>query len=191
MNNLDIYNYYLVVDLEATCCDQKSIKRHETEIIEIGAVMVDGKSLESVSELQIFIKPIRYPKLTEFCKNLTHITQANVDTAIGFSEAMNTFEQWFSQYENFIFCSWGDYDKNQFEQDCKFHKIPYPLGNQHLNLKKLFTIKQKLPKKLGMAQALELANLPLEGTHHRGIDDARNIAKLLPYIVGNFIVEAG
>jgi inhibitor of KinA sporulation pathway (predicted exonuclease) len=34
-----------------------------------------------------------------------------------------------------------------------------------------------------MAQALQLAGLPLEGTHHRGIDDARNIAKLLPYIL--------
>jgi 3'-5' exoribonuclease 1 len=31
---------------------------------------------------------------------------------------------------------------------------------------------------------LELTSLPLEGTHHRGIDDARNIAKLLPYILG-------
>jgi len=35
-----------------------------------------------------------------------------------------------------------------------------------------------------MAEALQLAEIKLEGTHHRGIDDARNIAKLLPYILG-------
>ncbi|HWO78436.1 MAG TPA: 3'-5' exonuclease, partial [Bacillus sp. (in: firmicutes)] len=31
---------------------------------------------------------------------------------------------------------------------------------------------------VGMARALEMLKLPLEGTHHRGIDDARNIAKI-------------
>jgi len=30
-----------------------------------------------------------------------------------------------------------------------------------------------------MAQALEMLGLPLEGTHHRGGDDAWNIARLL------------
>jgi inhibitor of KinA sporulation pathway (predicted exonuclease) len=30
-----------------------------------------------------------------------------------------------------------------------------------------------------MEQALELLNLPLEGTHHRGGDDAWNIAAIL------------
>jgi 3'-5' exoribonuclease 1 len=53
-----------------------------------------------------------------------------------------------------------------------------------MNLKQQFTTMQKLPQKYGMAQVLKLAKLPLNGMHHRGIDDARNIAKLLPYIMG-------
>ncbi|GIS61919.1 MAG: hypothetical protein CM1200mP2_41440 [Planctomycetaceae bacterium] len=35
-----------------------------------------------------------------------------------------------------------------------------------------------------MAAALKEVGLELRGTHHRGIDDARNIARLLPFIVG-------
>jgi inhibitor of KinA sporulation pathway (predicted exonuclease) len=35
-----------------------------------------------------------------------------------------------------------------------------------------------------MAQALRLAEIELQGTHHRGIDDARNIARLMPFILG-------
>ena len=31
---------------------------------------------------------------------------------------------------------------------------------------------------LGMKGALAMEDIPLEGTHHRGIDDARNIAKI-------------
>lgn len=29
-----------------------------------------------------------------------------------------------------------------------------------------------------MERALKMLNLPLEGTHHRGIDDAKNISRI-------------
>ena len=41
-----------------------------------------------------------------------------------------------------------------------------------------------------MTQALRLCRLPLEGTHHRGMDDARNIARTLPWITGACMVGA-
>lgn len=36
---------------------------------------------------------------------------------------------------------------------------------------------------MGMKGALEAMNIALEGIHHRGIDDARNIAKLAQAIL--------
>jgi len=36
---------------------------------------------------------------------------------------------------------------------------------------------------VGMEKALQLLNLPLEGTHHRGVDDAWNIAGILSELV--------
>jgi len=56
-------------------------------------------------------------------------------------------------------------------------------GQRHLNLKRRFAARQGLRKPVGMAGALRKAGLELAGTHHRGIDDARNIARLLPLIV--------
>jgi len=53
------------------------------EIIEIGAVMVEAQGLTVIDEFQTFIKPVRYPILTEFCKSLTSITQEQVDQAPG------------------------------------------------------------------------------------------------------------
>lgn len=181
--NLKDYNYYLVVDLEATCCDRDSIRRNHMEIIEIGAVMVEAENLKIVDEFQSFIKPMRHPILTEFCKSLTSIAQAQVDAAPTYPEAIALLKKWLSGYSNGVFGSWGDYDRKQFQQDSNFHKVPFPIAYPHVNLKQLFTDNQGLPKRYGMAQALEIAGLPLEGTHHRGIDDARNIAKLLPYIL--------
>ena len=188
--NLDKYNHILVVDLEATCCDMKSIPRHQMETIEIGAVMVVRETLEVVDEFQTFIKPMRHPILTNFCLELTSITQSQVDTAPDFATVMSRWQTWLSKFDRAIFGSWGEYDRTQFFQDSKHHQIdlPYPVSSNHINLKEIFSTAQGLPKRYGMAQALDLANIPLTGTHHRGIDDARNITKLLPYILGRKMV---
>ncbi len=37
---------------------------------------------------------------------------------------------------------------------------------------------------MGVGQALRRVGLRFEGTPHRGIDDARNIVRLLPYALG-------
>lgn len=183
MSSLQGYEKFLIVDLEATCCDKGTVPRQQMEIIEIGAVMVDKSSYEMIDEYQTFIKPVRHPVLTGFCKDLTSITQEDVDAAPTFPEAISDFKKWLYQYNGFAFCSWGDYDKNQLQKDSLIHNIPNPISAEHFNIKKAFSKTQGLKKKLGMAQAMEHMGIPLEGTHHRGIDDARNMAKLMRYIV--------
>lgn len=182
--DIDKYKYYLIIDLEATCCDKQSIPRHEMEAIEIGAVLVLADDLTVVDEFTTFIKPQRHPVLTHFCMELTSISQHDVDTSPSYPDALKLFKKWLYQYDNFLFCSWGDYDKAQLEQDSQFHGVPYPIGSEHINIKRLFTQNQGLKKKYGMAGALKLAGLKLNGFHHRGIDDARNMAKLMPYVIG-------
>lgn len=178
------YKHYLIVDLEATCCDQKSIPRNQMETIEIGAVMVDGDTLTILSEFNTFIKPVRHPVLTSFCSTLTSIQQHDVDNAPSYAEAVAHFKRWLYQYDDFVFCSWGDYDKSQLEQDSQFHNIGFPIGAEHWNIKKAFSNTQHLSRTYGMAGALKMAGLELTGTHHRGIDDVRNMVKLMPYILG-------
>lgn len=184
MMNLNQYDYFLVLDLEGTCCDKETIKRHEMEMIEIGAVMVEAETLTIIDEFQTFVKPVRNPVLTPFCTSLTSITQTQVEQAPRYADAILLLQKWLSNYPNAVFGSWGDYDYNQFEEDSKFHKVPFPISYPHINLKKLFSNAQGLSELYGMAEALKLAAIKLEGTHHRGIDDAKNIAKLLPFILG-------
>ncbi|MEM6997030.1 MAG: 3'-5' exonuclease, partial [Myxococcota bacterium] len=71
-------DYYLVIDLEATCDDAGAVPKHESEIIEIGAVLADAFTLAPCEEFQTFVRPVRHPTLTEFCVGLTHITQDHV-----------------------------------------------------------------------------------------------------------------
>lgn len=176
------FDYHLILDLEATCCNDHSFPKDEKEIIEIGAVMVLGKTLEIISEFQTFIRPVRHPQLTDFCKELTSISQADVDAAPGFKEAMQKFQEWTKAFNSFDFCSWGNYDRNQLEQDCQFHQICSPINAPHRNLKQEFSKFLGISKGYGMSKALSRIGIKLEGTHHRGIDDARNIAKIFSYM---------
>lgn len=78
----------------------------------------------------------------------------------------------------------GDYDRNQFQRQCADTGTEYPFGPQHTNAKQLFSEAYGLKRRQGMAGALRIAGLPLEGRHHRGEDDAWNIAALVLDIIG-------
>jgi inhibitor of KinA sporulation pathway (predicted exonuclease) len=170
---------HLIIDLEATC-GQGSYKKEESEIIEIGAVLLD-KDNRILGEYQTFIKPKRFPILSEFCQQLTSINQQDVDRAEPFLVAFKKFIQWVEKMTNsslkdITFCSWGYYDKNQLIKDCQFHNIEYPFST-HRSLKHEFGEKRNI-KPPGMKRALQICGIKLEGVHHRALDDVKNIAKI-------------
>jgi inhibitor of KinA sporulation pathway (predicted exonuclease) len=175
-------SYFLIVDLEATCSDDGIIPSNEMEIIEIGAVMLNRATWEIDSEFQQFVQPVRHPLLTPFCTELTSIRQQEVETAPTFPEAIASLKEWIYSFPRHVFCSWGNYDKKQFLQDCEFHNVPYPFGSAHRNIKQEFSEYLGVTKRFGMAQALQRLGIELKGTHHRGIDDARNIAAIFRYM---------
>lgn len=69
---MQLLNHLIVLDLEATCDIDGRLPANEMEIIEIGAVILDAR-YQIVSEFQQFVKPIKHPVLSDFCRSLTHI----------------------------------------------------------------------------------------------------------------------
>jgi inhibitor of KinA sporulation pathway (predicted exonuclease) len=170
--------YYMIVDLEATCSNDQTVPRDEMEIIEIGAVMLSSITFESESEFQTFVRPVRHPQLTEFCTSLTGIVPADLAGAPSFPQTLEKMKDWMSDFEDSIFCSWGAYDRNQFIRDCEFHQIAYPFDTGHLNLKEeVCRILSRKP--MGIAEAILRLGMNFEGSPHRGLDDARNIARIV------------
>ncbi len=166
---------YIILDLEATCWENKG-HGNKNEIIEIGAVRInsDGKIESEFSE---FIKPILNPVLSDFCMGLTSIKQDDVDYSDKFDKVIERFKNWIGSDE-YVLCSWGFYDKTQFESDCNLHKLDTTWLKNHISLKHQYTGIKNIKKHIGMSGALSMEKLTLEGTHHRGIDDAKNIAKI-------------
>jgi len=177
---------YLVVDLEGTCCDDDSIPLDERETIEIGAVLCHPETLLEIVQYQTFVRPVRHPILTTFCMRLTAICQEHVDSAQPFGDEFRRFAFWLEDqtasrdFDEPIFCSWGRYDKEQFGRDFAYHGMTSPFQD-HLDLSGLF--KKKTGRKRGHRGAMKLFGLVPEGCHHRGLSDAKNIAKMLPFLL--------
>jgi inhibitor of KinA sporulation pathway (predicted exonuclease) len=167
---------YIVVDLEASCWEA-AWARQRMEIIEIGAVRLDDE-LAVADEFDSFVRPVGITRLSSFCRKLTSITQEDVDAAETFPTVLARFLKWIG-LGPYRLCTWGAFDVGQFRLDSQRHGIVFPeqLAANHVNLKTAFG-KWKDVKRYGMAEALELLGLPLVGTPHRGIDDARNIARI-------------
>lgn len=176
---------YLIIDFEATCWTKdtdegrRRTNRNENEIIEIGAVIVDD-DFQVVSSIGIFVKPVFNPELSDFCKELTTITQNDVDNAEKLPFAWSKLVDFVKEtadkeMSDLVFCSWGHYDRHQLKRDFKRHNMLFPF-KYHVSLKHDFADRRH--KRLGVSGALKLLGLNFDGTQHRGIDDARNIAKI-------------
>jgi inhibitor of KinA sporulation pathway (predicted exonuclease) len=171
----------IVVDLESTCWEHKPPEGEVSEIIEIGICVLNTETGRIEHNKGIFVKPTR-SKVGEFCTRLTTLTQEMVDEGITFKEACQLLLDEY-QTKDHTWASYGAYDLNMFKKQCESFGVEYPFGNDHINVKTLFAEKNKLKKPLGMSGALVKMYIPLEGTHHRGIDDAKNIAKILYTLV--------
>lgn len=169
----------VVVDVEATCCDKGTIPRDETEIIQIGACIVD-KKFNIIDEFDRYVKPTVHITLTPFCKQLTKISQQQVDSANGFVSVFTEFSEWMISHNVELFGSWGAYDVTQFGRDCSRHRV-LPLMYDTINLKWHFG-KENNCKQMGLGRAIEKVGFVFQGSAHSAIVDARNTVRLLPYI---------
>jgi inhibitor of KinA sporulation pathway (predicted exonuclease) len=170
-------DHVIVIDVEATCWEGEPPVGQVSEIIEIGICPLEVSSGRRLEKRSVLVRPER-STVSSFCTALTTLTPEQVASGISFAEACAILRKEY-QTRDRVWASFGDYDRNQFQRQCETMGVAYPFGTRHLNVKTLFGLARTLSAEVGMSQALELAGLPLEGTHHRGDDDACNIAGIL------------
>lgn len=176
--------YWLVIDLEATT-EEGGWPIEHMEIIEIGASLVNAGGHE-IDHFQRFVRPLRRPNLTRFCRVLTHISQADVDSAQTLATVWPQFERWLEPHRPRLqgWCSWGDYDRKQLQQDWQHNALTSHLQSlPHLNLKHRFAEERQLARPVGLNAALQLSGIGFTGQQHRALTDARNTARLLPLVM--------
>lgn len=171
----------LVIDLEATCWEGDPPPGQQSEIIEIGLCVLDVSSGERSEPRAILVKPQR-STLSDFCVQLTTLTPDMLAGGIDFTEACSLLMDDY-QSQNRTWASYGDYDRLQFMAQCEAWGVPYPFGRSHINVKNLLALQFGLKREVNLQKGTDLLGLPFEGTIHRGVDDAWNIAAVLARVL--------
>lgn len=170
----------VVLDVEATCW-KKGVFSRKKETIEIGAVLLLLDRAQSKwPEFQTFVRPSRLPRLSSFCRELTGITQENVDAAPTFPEALRLFLEWSQPLEQVVLAAWSGYDLWQLDLDLEAHGLP-KLAFPVLDVKKLAA---RIVGSKSFAETVrELAPDAVAMPRHRAIADARRTARILHHLL--------
>jgi inhibitor of KinA sporulation pathway (predicted exonuclease) len=171
----------IVIDVEATCWEEREVENDASEIIEIGMCVVDVRRRERLTRESLLVRPT-CSQVSPFCTRLTTLTQAQVEQGVSFVEACQQLVRQYRTRQR-TWASWGDYDRRQFERQCQREGVPSPFGPTHLNIKNLFALMYKLESEVSLARAVEISGQRFEGTPHRGVDDAWNVAGLLVQVL--------
>ena len=177
----------LVMDFEATCDEPKPI--HPPELIELPVIAVDTESHQIVNEFHSFIKPTIHPQLTNYCVELTGITQKDVAGAPTFAEGLILLQKWIDSngYQDGLCMTCGDWDIDTLlRQQCLTMQVQMPAwAARWCNLKVAFKdfFRQISSDHLGIANMLEYCGLERVGQRNCGIDDARSLAQIVAHML--------
>lgn len=212
------YDVFLVLDVEATC-KQGSNFEWPNEIIEWPVCVMKWKDkspsgkareLSVIDEFRSFVQPTWRPQLSQFCTDLTGITQDQIKDAPTFPRVLKHFSKFLAEHglidpkngrpvARFCWCSDGPFDIRDFVvKQCFISKIPMPiwLKGDVMDVRRVVSIVAQPHEgsfkrntrhsasvnyfPFNISQQLRVLGLPaFQGHLHSGIDDSRNLARII------------
>jgi len=185
------YDYFLVLDFEATC--EKHQKIYPQEIIEFPVLKINANTLTEESVFHQYVQPMVHKELTTFCTELTGIIQDTVDGQPDIIETLHRFDEWMKKEgllnKKTLFVTCGDWDLNvMLPGQCQYFNLTVPnYMKSWANLKQVFVKETGIYPK-GIQAMLQHLGLKHYGRLHSGIDDCRNIASILGTLVQRGVV---
>ncbi|WVZ68379.1 hypothetical protein U9M48_017325 [Paspalum notatum var. saurae] len=178
-------DYFLILDLEG-----------KVEILEFPVIMIDAQSMEFVDSFHRFVRPtiMSEQRTTEYIAGKYGkfgVDRVWHDTAIPFKEVLQQFEEWIGNHNlwkkehggslnSAAFVTCGNWDlKTKVPDQCKVSKIKLPAYfMEWINLKDIY-LNFYSRRATGMMTMMRELQMPIVGSHHLGIDDSKNIARVL------------
>ena len=177
----------VVIDLEASSPpeDEGNNSVERSNIIEIGAVRLDRRSLEVTGRFSELVRPADYP-VTPFITGLTGITPEMVAGREAFDAVGRRFLQWYGPRNKAIIAAWGAYyDLPLLRKECARFELPFRehiVGGAYdlraLGLAWLATHGYRTSAAT-LESVLRKMDLADRFTSHRAEDDARAAAAVL------------
>lgn len=187
---------YIIFDLEWNNAYNYATKSGMNEIIEIGAVKLNER-LEIVDTFKQLIKPQVSKKLSGRFKNLTKITNEEINEfGIPFKAAIDDFKRWSRGKDN-VFMSWSNSDLYVLTNN--FLNF---LGGSSVDFMGYYCDAQKycmhfVPNELnennnqiGLSRCAEIFNLDVDTENlHRALSDCYLTAECLKYVFDKDVLQ--
>lgn len=208
------YTHILVVDFEADSGYKTAkVEGAIPEIIEFPCVVISTEKQRVVGEFRRFVRPVLFPQLSGFIRGFCGIKQEQVDAANPWPEVVAEFSAWLrgqgllvdnALAPGAILMSCGNADfttmlkaQNRASKRAGHEFAPgelrrgrQPVFSRWINIKNPFREFLGLPVEHGasMATMLDKLGIVLEGRHHSGLDDARNLARIALHMMDKGVV---
>lgn len=177
---------YIIFDLEFNQGHKSTKEAKDTtnskcpfEIIQLGAIKLD-ENFNEISTLNSLIKPSIYNSINPYVSEITGITLDMLKDAIPFNEVYKEFTQFVNDDDN-ILCVWGMSDLKELFRNIEYHKLDVcNIPKQYINLQRHASKYFCCPKgiNIGLQNAVELLNLPLNNQFHDAFNDAYYTAEV-------------
>lgn len=160
----------LFIDFEFTMPDRNSRRRgFYQEIIEAGAVLVENSKV--VEQFSSYVRPIRFPMLTERCRSFLNISQEQVNSGISFQDLAERLKC-MGGSKNCQIVTWGNMDMKVLQHNCQQASVPFPLPGKQIDLSMEYKRFFGDQNQTGLWKAVQEYGREGTGKHHRALDDA-------------------
>jgi inhibitor of KinA sporulation pathway (predicted exonuclease) len=168
-----------VFDLEYTAWEC-SMARHwlepgqYKEVVQIGAVKLDGRDLSILGEFDLLVRPRINPVLSPYFEALTGITNAEVAArGVDFADAYARFAHFASDGPIMAF----GHDEWILEENLRLYGITeFPALPRFADLRSWFAACNVDPRGMLSCEIAPSLGLSFQGRAHNALDDARSMA---------------
>uniref|UniRef100_A0A7E4W4J5 Exonuclease domain-containing protein n=1 Tax=Panagrellus redivivus TaxID=6233 RepID=A0A7E4W4J5_PANRE len=181
------FDYIIVIDFECTCKPAaKNLDLDSFEIIEFPVVLIDVNQRCIVDDyFHRYIKPVRN-QVTAFCTKLTGITPQQIaNHGVSLQSALLEFQNWLTAKGitdmRYAYAVDGQSDFGHFLQtSLKLNGLPFLHDfRRYIDVKHTFQQLGYSKKIVKLKRMLRTLDMRFEGQLHCGLDDTRNIAKVV------------
>ncbi len=172
---------YIIVDLEWNGAYSKKASGYFNEIIEVGAVAFD-ESMNLLGTFHRVITPVVSKKLSQVVRDLTHITEEELEQNGGtFAGVMKEFAAWAGKEAALL--TWSNTDLLVLMENFNFFRRspPIPFMAYYADIQP-FCQKQMgvdTSQQMGLSRACEQLGIDAEESAlHRALDDSKLTAKV-------------
>ncbi|MGE4272649.1 MAG: 3'-5' exonuclease KapD [Desulfitobacterium sp.] len=171
---------FLVVDFEFSVPRSYGKPRAWfSEIIEVGAIVLDSNGKLGDKTYSAFVKPRFWPRLAEESYGITGIRQEDVDHGVSMEEAISHLQELAPRRDTYV-VAWGDADRKVLGNVCEKYGLAYPfIWDNYIDLAEQYKVYRSLERLLSLKKAIEENAIEQIGILHSALDDAINAAQVM------------